>query len=190
MGSYDGAEVCELIGIYILSILGHRIVKEDTGLYRDDGLTVLRNTNKQQTDKARKDIIKIFKEIGFNIEIETNMKEVDFLDVTFNLTNGTYRPYKKENDKLMYINTSSNHPRPSSNKYQHQSTADYRIIHRIKKFSMQQNKNMKQRLATADTPHSYHSHRANHQSEIGKEILFGLTHPTTKASRQTLESHF
>ena len=32
------------------------------------------------------------------------------LDVTFNLANGTYRPYKKANESLLYINTSSNHP--------------------------------------------------------------------------------
>ena len=29
----------------------------------------------------------------------------------FDLRKETYRPYKKENDKLFYINTSSNHPR-------------------------------------------------------------------------------
>ena len=55
-------------------------------------------------------IIKIFKDIGFSIDIQTNLKEVDFLDVTLNLQNGTYRPYKKANDKLLYIHSSSNHP--------------------------------------------------------------------------------
>ena len=33
-----------------------------------------------------------------------------FLDVTFNLSNGTHCPYKKPNDKPLYINTKSNHP--------------------------------------------------------------------------------
>ena len=55
-------------------------------------------------------IIKLFKEIGFKIVIETNLKIVNFLDVTFNLTNNTYRPYRKPNYKLLYIHTSSNHP--------------------------------------------------------------------------------
>ena len=41
MGSYDGVEVCESVGIYILSTLGQRIDKKDTGLYRDDGLIIL-----------------------------------------------------------------------------------------------------------------------------------------------------
>ena len=43
-------------------------------------------------------IIRIFKQIGFKIEIKTNLKEVDFPDVTFDLRKETYRPYKKEND--------------------------------------------------------------------------------------------
>ena len=50
------------------------------------------------------------KEIGFKMEIETNLKIVNFLDVTFNLANSSYRPYRKPNDNLLYIHTSSNHP--------------------------------------------------------------------------------
>lgn len=42
MGSYDGAEVCELVGLYILSALGNTYGKECIGLYRDDGLAVLK----------------------------------------------------------------------------------------------------------------------------------------------------
>ena len=40
----------------------------------------------------------------------TNLVEVNFLDVTFNLKNGSYRPYKKPNDELKYINVLSKHP--------------------------------------------------------------------------------
>ena len=76
------------------------------GLYRGDGLFILRKINKQQTDKIRKKIISILKSINFKIEIVTNLTEVDFLDVTFNLENNTYRPYKKPNDKLIYTDVS------------------------------------------------------------------------------------
>ena len=110
MGSYDGAELCELIGIYIQSLLTNILSKDNMGLYRDDGLFILRKINKQQTDRVRKKIISIFKNIDFKIEIVTNLTEVDFLDVTFNLENNTYRPYKKPNHKLIYIDVSSNHP--------------------------------------------------------------------------------
>ena len=110
MGSYDGAEICELVGIYILTRLATIIKKSDCGLYRVDGLVILRNVNGQQIDRTRKNIIKIFKDVGFSIDIETNSKVVDFLDITFNLNNGIYKPYKKPNGRLLYINKSSSHP--------------------------------------------------------------------------------
>lgn len=110
MGSYDGAEICELVGLFILNKLSSLINKSDAGLYRDDGLMVLRNMKGRSVDKMRKDIIKLFKSIGFQIEIVTGLYSVDFLDVTFNLKHGTYQPYKKPNDTMQYIHTSSNHP--------------------------------------------------------------------------------
>ena len=112
MGSYDDAETCELVGIYILSILAERRNKKNTGLYLDGGLIILRNCNGPKTDRTRKDIIRIFKQIGFKIEIKTNLKEIDFLDVTFSLKKETHQPFRKENDELLYIHTSSNHPPP------------------------------------------------------------------------------
>ena len=54
--------------------------------------------------------MEIFKNLGFKIDIVASLKEVNFLDVTFNLTNGKFRNYKKPNDKLLCIHTSSNHP--------------------------------------------------------------------------------
>ena len=69
MGSFDGAEICELVGILILSLLSNKLDKESTGLHRDDGLVLLRNTSKQKADRIRKDIIKIFKSAGSEIEI-------------------------------------------------------------------------------------------------------------------------
>ena len=113
MGSYDGAELCEFIGIYIQSLFLNILSEDNMGLYRDDGLSILRKINKQEIDRVREKIISIFKNIDFKIKIVTNFTEVDFLGVTFNLENNTYRPHKKPNDKLIkliYIDVSSNHP--------------------------------------------------------------------------------
>ena len=110
MGSYDDAEICELVGIFILKLLEDKINKQNIGLYRDDGLMILRNANGKKTDRTRKYIIKVMKDLGFQTEIETNLKEVIFLDVTFNLNSGLYKPYKKSNDQLLYVTTSSDHP--------------------------------------------------------------------------------
>ena len=35
MGAYDGAEVCELVGTYMLNVLSKKYNKNDFGLYRD-----------------------------------------------------------------------------------------------------------------------------------------------------------
>ena len=90
MGSYDGAKVCELVGALVLSILANSIPKRNSGLYRDDGLILMRNEKGRKTDRIKKELTKIFKEIGFKIEIKTDLKVVDFLDITFNLSNDTY----------------------------------------------------------------------------------------------------
>ena len=94
-GSFDGAEICELVGFYIQPKLEKILPKSNCGLHQDNELALLRNLNGEQTDKFRKKIIGVFKYIGFSLEIENNFKEVDFLHVSLNLRNGTYRPYKK-----------------------------------------------------------------------------------------------
>ena len=97
--------------VYILYLhLIKLINKKGCGLYRDGRLLILQNVNGQQIDEMRKNIIKIFKDIGFAIGVETNLKIVDFLEIRFNLNIGTYRPYKKPNNLLLYINKSSNYP--------------------------------------------------------------------------------
>ena len=43
MGSYDGAEVCELVGLYLLNLLTNEFGKRNIGLYRDDGFSCFQN---------------------------------------------------------------------------------------------------------------------------------------------------
>ena len=44
MGCFYGAEVCELVGVYILHLLRTVMRKENVGLYRHSGLGILRNS--------------------------------------------------------------------------------------------------------------------------------------------------
>ena len=37
-------------------------------------------------------------------------QRVDFLDITFNINENSYRPYRKPNDSMLYIDTMSDHP--------------------------------------------------------------------------------
>ena len=46
---------------------------------------------------------KMFKNKGLDIIISCNMKTVNYLDVTLNLKDGSYRPNKKPNDETNYI---------------------------------------------------------------------------------------
>ena len=110
MGSYDGAEVCELVGLYILPILQEKLGNPNIGLHRDDGLGAMHNLNARAADRQRKDITEIFKNLGLKTTIEANLKTVNFLDVTLDLGNESYKPYRKPNDNLLYIIASSNHP--------------------------------------------------------------------------------
>ena len=102
MGSFDGAEVCDLVGLYLLSQLQHLAM--NVGLYRDDGLAI---TNKppRAVENMKKEMCRIFKDNGLNITIDANKKVVDFLD----LRTGNYKPYKKPNDCINYIHKESNH---------------------------------------------------------------------------------
>ena len=43
IGAYDVAEVCELVGTYMLSPISEKYNKRDFGLYRDDRLGVVKN---------------------------------------------------------------------------------------------------------------------------------------------------
>ena len=89
VGCFDGVEICELVGIYNLNLLKSIIRKKNVGLYRDDGLGVLRNLSGPESELLRKRITKIFKDCGLNITIKMNLKTVDFLDARFNFVNNT-----------------------------------------------------------------------------------------------------
>ena len=110
MGAFDGAEECELVGIYLLSILTTKCNKDNTGLYRDDGLAVFKDISGPQSEKLKKQFQKMFNENGLKIEIKCNLKIVNYLDVTLNLNDGTYKPYRKPNDETLYVHAKSNHP--------------------------------------------------------------------------------
>ena len=98
MGSFDGAEICELVILYLLDKLSKLLEKDNVGLYRDDGLAVIKSTSDPILDKMRKNIIALFKEEGLTIKIDTSLIETNFLDVTFNLATGKFFPFRKANN--------------------------------------------------------------------------------------------
>ena len=107
MGSFDSAEVSELVGLFLLSKLQNLPI--DVGLYRDDGLA-LSNLDPSETEDVKKKICEIFDQYKLKVKIEANKKIVQYLDVTLSLDDGSYKPYTKENSKPLYVHKQSNHP--------------------------------------------------------------------------------
>ena len=79
IGSYDGLELCKLVG-----------------LYRDDGLGYFENISGPDSEKMKKKLFKIFKNNGLNVAVEFNFIVIDSLDVTFDLKSASYYPYRKQ----------------------------------------------------------------------------------------------
>ena len=111
MGSYDGAELCELVGLYILHIMSQEFPEIDFGLYRDDGLGAMQIIPKPALERTKKKLHATFKKhFGLTITCEGEKNSVNHLDVNFNMRNETYAPYRKPNDNPLYIHRESNHP--------------------------------------------------------------------------------
>ena len=133
MGSFEGAEVCELVGLYIRSVLSRKYGKSQIGLYQDDGLAAFRS-NSQTSDRIRKEITNCFKDQGLNITIQANLEEVNFLDVTFNLPTDQFLQTLQETSRQPYL-----HPhkiQPSLNSIQKTSASESATYPPGTKFSL------------------------------------------------------
>ena len=110
MGPYDGAEVCELFGTFILETISEICDKSNIGFYRNDGLSIFRNKSDTQLEKMKKKLQRLFKEYDQEITVESNLEIVNYLDVTLNLKDSSCRACHKPDDQIQYIHTESNHP--------------------------------------------------------------------------------
>ena len=108
VGGWDGAEKCDLVGLYLLSKLAE-IDEIEAGLYRDDGAAFILLPPKK-AERVKNKIVKVFKNEGLNIPIDANLKIMNFLDVEVDLNTGTHKPFMKPNNTLLYIDVNSNHP--------------------------------------------------------------------------------
>ena len=185
MGSFDGAEVCKLIGLSILNDLANKYWTNNIGLYRDEGLAIFKNTTGPQVERTQKEITRHFKEHGPKITIQSNLKSLDYLAITLNLTNGLFQPYRRPNDEPLYIIT--NHPL-SSSKYPQPSIANYQPYHPTKKHSTELSLSTTKPLDQVDSTKALTTARKtlpHPRKEIVKETSFALTPNTAKMSKPT-----
>ena len=110
MGAFDVVEACETVGNFLLYQLSKNYNKKDIGLYRYDGLTAFKIVSGCKAEKTEKDSQKLFKDNYLNITIQCNLKIVNYLDVTFNLSNATYRLFCKTNNEITKVHKEPNHP--------------------------------------------------------------------------------
>ena len=73
-------------------------------------IKTIKNINGHRVDKIRKEFHQLFKENGLSLEIEWNLKTVNYLDINLDLKTGTFKPYCKPNGETLYIHAKSNHP--------------------------------------------------------------------------------
>ena len=110
MVAFDGAEVCELVGNFLLHKLSEKYERKNLALYRDDGLAIFKNVSGPDSEKFKKKFCKLLQDHVLELTIQWNRKVVNFLDFILNLENATYHPYLKDNNKIIYVNTESTHP--------------------------------------------------------------------------------
>ena len=110
MRSFDGAEVCELVGMFALTTLPSEYRNGNIVLYRDDGLGVFHRLSGSKAERVRKEITAHFKTLGLRITISCDLKTDNFLDLTLRLDTGKHYPYRKPGDTPLYIHRQSNHP--------------------------------------------------------------------------------
>ena len=79
------------------------------GLYRDDGLALLK-AGTSNAHRVKLKLEELYKKEGLKIKVKTNLITTDFLDVKVNLKTGTHQPYRKPGSKIVYIDYQSNHP--------------------------------------------------------------------------------
>ena len=104
--SYDGAEGCELVGLYLLNLLTNVFGKYNTSLYTDDGLSCFQNISGLDSQKIKKRMCKIFKGNGLNITVECNLAITDFVCYFSFKIWQLLSPQKTEKRYIVYIQLS------------------------------------------------------------------------------------
>ena len=109
--AYDGVKICKLVGCLLLYNLNNIIDPGNHGLCCDDGLLIVDHCIPRKIDAIRKKLYWLFHKFGFKLDIRTNTKITDYLDITLNLFNGMVSSIRKNNKYSCYITVGSNHSR-------------------------------------------------------------------------------
>ena len=124
-----------------------------------------------------------------SIVVDTNLKTVNFLDLTFDLDKNIYKPYRKPNNSPIYINKNSNHspnilkqlPKSIAKRIS-ETSSDEEIFNKSIKIS---SKALQESGFTDELKYLPNELQGN-----AKERSFGLTHPIEKRKNQYAVKYF
>ena len=114
MGSKDGSEVAELVGLYLLSMFESDPALQDAiiALYRDDLIAIVPN-NGFRINRIKSTIQKLVAAEELEMTDWTEGRRMDYLDVEFDMTEESFRPFTKPMDGSRYVSPMSDHPKMS-----------------------------------------------------------------------------
>ena len=82
MASFDGAEVCELVGFYLLDILRREFGDGKIDMYRDDRLRCFQNYSDPESEKMKKNLCKS----SYNMEdLQSRLQLTDYRNLRCHL---------------------------------------------------------------------------------------------------------
>ena len=102
MGSYDGAETCELVGLFIFSKLKDTF-GNNIGLYRDDGLVLLDTKSGRLSDKARKDLTDAFNQLPGHNLIKRYVQTIQKTEQRTHIHKPTFQPSTSDNSRTAHL---------------------------------------------------------------------------------------
>ena len=82
MGGYDSSQIADLVGLHILDTLSRIVSLGQMGLYYNDGIIYIPNSDGPNNSCRQRKIIRTFNFLEFKIEVSSNSKIANFLDMT------------------------------------------------------------------------------------------------------------
>ena len=140
----------------------------------------------------------IFEEFNLKTTATANQKITNFLDITLNLSNGSYQPFKKPNDDTIYIHSHSNHP-PSiirhlsisiSQRISTKLSSDHATFQLAAPTYNNVLKHRGFRSNIEFPPDETHTHLQQVIRKTEQEILLGSTHRSVRTLKPTSARNF
>ena len=88
----------------------HVIIQAKNSLLFSETEAWCKKDSSSNFDVTMGSLVKVFSDNKPKLTIEANKNCVNFLDITFDLRSGTFKPYTKPGNVPQFVNVQSNHP--------------------------------------------------------------------------------